>query len=84
MKAPCYPESEILTGGADDRCVTFAELTQYRPKKLQKAKYPQIYRTLPQDVNLTEIIAAITTGRTVRVVSLYLSLKGLPNLIKGP
>ncbi len=66
---PCYVEADILYGGDSNKCVTFDELTRYPPDKMKHARYPQIYQTLPQDVNLTEVISAITEGRAIDVVS---------------
>ncbi len=66
---PCYMEIELVVGGDAKKCVTFDELTRYPPAKMARARYPQIYQTLPQDVNMTEIISAITEGRPVDVVS---------------
>ena len=64
-----YKSTELFNGLIGIKRLTFSTLPNISHEAWKKVKYPQIYRTYPQDVPMRTIIENIKLGLPVRHVS---------------
>lgn len=64
-----YPIGNLFFNQTTDKNVTFEELGMLPRELFRNAKYPDIYRTYPQDVPMKQIVQRIKEGLPVSYVS---------------
>ena len=68
MHVPRYKLHEIFNVDPTNETISFQELVKISEHVQEKIRYPEIFKTYPQDLPINELVKAIKAGRPINYV----------------